>query len=283
MEEMDALIEVMATLRDPEQGCPWDRVQDFRSIAPHTLEEAYEVVDAIERGTAEALRDELGDLLFQVVYHTRMAEERGWFSFRDVATTLRRKLIRRHPHVFGEEAAAEAGFVGGDPNTSWERIKEAERGDEGGGSALDGVTQSLPALARAAKLQRRAARDGFDWPAPDGALGKIREELGEVEEARATGTDEELEGEIGDLLFACVNYARHLGVDPEAALRRSSHRFEERYRALENALQAQGTCAAEQDLEVLEQEWTKAKRALAMGPNGEGGQQPPAGPPPSRR
>ena len=220
------LVAIMARLRDPATGCPWDVEQTFRTIAPYTIEEAYEVADACERDDMAALKDELGDLLLQVVFHSRMAEEAGSFALGDVIATICSKMIRRHPHVF--EADPDDRARGG-PG-SWERIKELERSGNDDRSALAGVTRSLPALLRAEKLQKRAARTGFDWPNPDGPRSKIEEEIDEVAQAE---TPDHREEEIGDLLFAVVNWARHKKVDPEAALRRANAKFEARFRAME--------------------------------------------------
>ena len=216
------LIDIMARLRDPGAGCPWDIEQNFATIAPYTIEEAYEVADAVERADMAALKDELGDLLFQVAFHARMAEEAGHFAFADVVGAICDKMIRRHPHVFGD----------GGEQPDWEAIKAAEREANPDGSALAGVAVSLPALLRAEKLQKRAARTGFDWPDERGPLDKISEEIIEV---KAASSDIERSDEIGDLLFAVVNWARHLGVDPEAALRSANAKFERRFRAIEAA------------------------------------------------
>lgn len=217
------LIAIMARLRDPESGCPWDVEQSFETIAPYTIEEAHEVADAIARGDMADLKDELGDLLLQVVFHSRIAEEAGHFAIGDVVTAISDKMIRRHPHVFGSDAR-ETGHA------QWEAIKAAERDAKPDKSALAGVALGLPALLRAEKLQKRAARTGFDWPDPHGPRLKIDEELIEIEQCSST---DELEDEIGDLLFACVNWSRHLGIDPEAALRRANRKFETRFRAME--------------------------------------------------
>jgi ATP diphosphatase len=217
---LDELRAVMARLRDPKTGCAWDLAQDFASIAPYTIEEAYEVVDAIARNDLAALKDELGDLQLQVVFHARMAEELGAFDLNDVAAAVTAKMKRRHPHIFG----------GGD-NPGWEAIKAEERSGGDDVSALAGVAAALPALLRADKLQRRAARTGFDWPDATGARAKIAEELAEVEAALSPA---EQKDEIGDLLFAVVNYARHLGIDPEAALRDANAKFERRFRGMED-------------------------------------------------
>ncbi len=246
---------IMAQLRDPDSGCPWDIAQDFASIAPHTIEEAYEVADAIERGDTAGLRDELGDLLLQVVYHAQMAHEAGHFDFDEVATGLADKLVRRHPHVFGTSGPGDESTREAD----WEAAKAAERARKGetDDSALAGVTRGLPAPARAQKLSKRAARAGFDWPDADGPAAKVREELAEV--ARAAGEPAATEAEIGDLLFAAVNLARHHGVDAETALRRANDRFEQRFRALEAALAAEGRQPQEQPLDELERRWQRAK------------------------
>ncbi|MBK5937610.1 MAG: nucleoside triphosphate pyrophosphohydrolase [Halorhodospira halophila] len=255
MQAVDRLLQIMERLRDPERGCPWDVEQDFHSIAPHTVEEAYEVFDAIERGDMDALRDELGDLLLQVVFHARMGEEGGHFDLESVAETLEAKLIRRHPHVFGAARVAEPESV----THHWEAIKEQEREHRGeGDSALDGVATALPALARATKLQRRAARVGFDWPDYRGAAAKIREELAEAE-AEVDGSPERREAEVGDLLFAVVNLARHLDVDPETALRRAGQRFEARFRGVEAEFAARGETLGAQSIDALEAAWQRTK------------------------
>lgn len=241
---LDELRAVMARLRDPRLGCEWDKAQDFASIAPYTIEEAYEVADAITRADLAALKDELGDLQLQVVFHAQMAEEIGAFDLNDVTTAATEKMKRRHPHIFGD----------GD-NPGWEEIKAAERSAGDDGSALAGVAVALPALLRADKLQRRAARSGFDWPDATGPRAKIAEELAEVDAAR--GPAERLD-EIGDLLFAVVNFARHLGIDPEAALRAGNAKFERRFRAME--AKADGGFAA---LTLADQErlWASVKLA----------------------
>jgi ATP diphosphatase len=211
------LVEIMARLRDPATGCEWDKVQTFETIAPYTIEEAYEVDDAIRRGDMAALKDELGDLQLQVVYHARMAEERGDFTLSDVMASICDKMTRRHPHIFGDAAAS----------PGWEALKAEERGGGPDTSAVAGVALALPALKRAEKIQKRAARVGFDWPDADGPKAKIDEEMGEIERAE---NDADRAGEVGDLIFAVVNYARHLGVNPETALREATARFETRFR-----------------------------------------------------
>jgi len=257
MAAIDDVLRIMARLRDPEHGCPWDVAQDFRSIAPHTIEEAYEVADAIEVGDIDGLRDELGDLLLQVVYHARMAEEDRRFDFEQVAAGLADKLVRRHPHVFGDAAADTSA----ERERIWEQEKAAERARKGetDDSALAGVTRGLPALSRAQKLQKRAARVGFDWPDFRGAAAKVREEMAEIEAAH--GDPEALEAEVGDLLFAVVNLARHHGVDSETALRRASQRFERRFRDVETQVSAEGRTTTELSLPELEVHWQAAKAA----------------------
>ena len=242
---LERLRDIMARLRHPETGCPWDIEQDFRTIAPYTIEEAYEVADAIERDDMIALRDELGDLQLQVVYHARMAEEMGAFDLSDVLDGICAKMIRRHPHVFSDSASP-----------GWEEIKAVERSARSDdGSALAGVASALPALLRAEKLQKRAARTGFDWPDPSGALAKIEEEIAEVAEA---DTAEHQAEEMGDLLFAVVNWARKLGIDPEAALRAANAKFEKRFRAMEDMA---GNAFSDLTLGEKEALWVKAKLA----------------------
>jgi len=241
---IERLRDIMARLRHPETGCPWDVQQDFRTIAPYTIEEAYEVADAVERDDMPALCDELGDLQLQVVFHAQIAEERGAFSLQDVLDGISDKMTRRHPHVFGEGASP-----------GWEEIKAAERaGKSDDRSALAGVAAALPALLRAEKLQKRAARTGFDWPDPAGALAKIEEEIAEVAEARS---DEHRAEEMGDLLFAVVNWSRKLGIDPEAALRGANAKFEKRFRTIEAMA---GDTFAGLSLDEKEALWVEAKR-----------------------
>ncbi len=243
-QSIQRLLDIMARLRDPDDGCPWDIEQDFRSIAPYTIEEAHEVADAIERGDLDDLKDELGDLLFQVVFHARMAEEEGAFRFGDVVESIADKLERRHPHVFGDAEIADAHAQ----TVNWEQIKAAERAEkgDGDGSLLAGVSRGLPALRRSVKLQKRAARVGFDWPAAEPVFDKIVEELDELKEAMAATDADGIEEEVGDLLFAVTNLARKLDVDPGGALRRSNFKFEQRFRAME-ALAAERS----QDLKAL--------------------------------
>jgi ATP diphosphatase len=240
---LDRLVDIMKRLRDPVSGCEWDSVQSFETIAPYTIEEAYEVADAINRGDMDSLADELGDLQLQVVFHARMAEEAGHFTLADVLNGISNKLERRHPHIFGD--AEEGG------HHLWEVIKAEERAKNPDKSALAGVAQALPALERAAKLQKRAARTGFDWPDIEGPKAKIREELDEI----AAAPPEELEEEVGDLLFAAVNFARHLNIDPEEALRKANRKFEKRFREIE------ATSGFDQmSLDEMEALWVAAKR-----------------------
>jgi tetrapyrrole methylase family protein/MazG family protein/ATP diphosphatase len=257
MSPIDELLAVMARLRDPQMGCPWDREQSFATIAPYTIEEAYEVADAIERGDLHDLKDELGDLLFQVVFHARMAEEQGAFGFDDVAAAIVTKMRRRHPHVFGDERIDSAT----EQTAAWEAHKARERADKGGHeSLLDGITRTLPALTRAEKLQKRAARVGFQWPDIGGVLDKLEEELREVRAEVAAGDTRALHGEIGDLLFACANLARYAGVDAEAALRATNTKFERRFRFIEVALRERGKRPEDADLAEMDALWDEAKR-----------------------
>ncbi len=263
---IERLRAVMARLRDRDRGCPWDLAQSYASIAPYTIEEAYEVADAIERGDLAELKDELGDLLLQVVFHAQMAAEDGAFDFDAVAEGITEKMIRRHPHVFGAVDAEHPEAVA----TNWEAIKAAERAakaaaapGEGPVSALDGVARGLPALLRAGKLQSRAARVGFDWGALAPVLAKIDEELAELraEVTAPQPAPQRVQDELGDLLFTVVNLARHLKIDPEAALRHTNSKFERRFRALEAELTAGGADLAEAGLEAMEAAWQRAKAA----------------------
>jgi ATP diphosphatase len=265
-DKIDQLLEIMAKLRDPEGGCPWDIEQTFATIAPYTIEEAYEVADAIARGDLGDLRDELGDLLLQVVFHARMAEEAGAFAFGDVVTAICDKMVRRHPHVFGEAIVADER----EQRRAWEEHKAQERAnkDDAGGtrsSALDGVAVALPALMRAEKLGKRAARTGFDWPDMTGVLAKVDEEIAEVKAELAGGSQERIGEEVGDLLFACANLARRAGVDAETALRGANRRFEARFRHLESAVRVSGRDTNELALVELEALWQAAKKALSDG------------------
>lgn len=253
---IDRLLGIMDSLRDPGHGCPWDLAQDFRSIAPHTLAEAHEVADVIERDELAALREELGDLLFQVVFHARLGKERGLFDFDEVATAIADKLERRHPHVFGDAHIDDADAQ----SLAWEAIKAGERAERGATGALDGVPLSMPAVARAVRLGERAARVGFDWPDLDGVLDKIDEERAELAEAMDAGDHERIEAELGDLLFALANLARHLGIDAERGLRGTNRRFETRFREVERAVAAEGRELGELTLDELETRWQAAKK-----------------------
>lgn len=255
---IDRLLRIMARLRDPITGCPWDREQTFKTIAPYTIEEAYEVADAIDRQNMDALKDELGDLLFQVVFYAQMSQEAGGFDFHAVAQTISDKMERRHPHVFGDGVIQNEA----QQTLTWEALKAEERenaGDDGKAvSALDGVARALPALMRAEKLQNRAARVGFDWPEIGPVYEKIEEEIDEVKSAL---TPAEIEEELGDLMFAVVNLARHHGVDAEHALRRGNDKFEARFRQIEDHLTAAGKQASDCSLEELEDLWTLVKNS----------------------
>lgn len=258
MADLSKLSDVMRRLRDPDDGCPWDVSQDFRSVAPYTIEEAYEVADAIERDDMMNLRDELGDLLFQVVFHAQMAEEAGHFDLDDVTGGITDKMIRRHPHVFGTEAERADGKVDG----SWEQIKELERADTGDESALAGVAVALPALKRAEKLGKRASRVGFDWPDRKGVREKIHEELDELEEAIGSRDSQDIEEEFGDMLFAVVNLARHLEIDPEKALTSANYKFERRFRDMEQEIGATGKGLKDFGLADLDRYWRAAKKRV---------------------
>jgi ATP diphosphatase len=261
MPDLARLLAIMARLRDPERGCPWDREQSFATIAPYTIEEAYEVAEACERGDPAALKDELGDLLFQVVFHSRMAEEADLFAFNDVAAAISDKMERRHPHVFGTAAIADAAAQ----SAAWEQHKAAERRAKAvlsgaDASALDGVGEALPALTRAAKLQGRAARIGFDWPDLPPILDKIREEIDELGEVLDAGAEpERVADELGDLLFAIVNLARRVETDPEQALRAACRKFDRRFRRVEALLAASGSSPRAATLAEMEAHWAMAK------------------------
>lgn len=259
---IDRLLSIMARLRDPDTGCPWDVEQNFASIAPHTIEEAYEVADAIERGNMHDLKEELGDLLLQVVFHGQMAQEQGAFTFDDVASAIADKLINRHPHVFGDARVDTA-----DQQTqAWEALKDQERqakatAENRQTSALDGVARGFPALMRAQKLQKRAARVGFDWPEPAPVLEKLRDEIRELEtEMGPSASTQRLHDELGDVLFSAVNLSRHLDVDPESALRHANEKFLRRFQAVESALlESQGKRPEEMDPVDLERLWEQVK------------------------
>ena len=246
---INPLLEIMRLLRDPDTGCEWDKVQTFKTIAPYTIEEAYEVADAIERDDMVSLRDELGDLLLQVVFHSQIAADHGKFDFQDVVTSICDKMTRRHPHIFGEASES----------PGWEQIKAGEREQSGQSSALDGVALALPALLRAQKIQKRAARVGFDWPDKAPVKEKLLEELDEVE---AASSDEQVHEEIGDLLFSAVNLARHYKVDAERALADATAKFTKRFNLVEANLDKD---MEEMSIEELEAEWQKAKTSLATG------------------
>ncbi len=261
---IDELLNIMQRLRDPDSGCPWDQQQTFQSLIPHTLEEAYEVAEAIENGAGDELADELGDLLFQVVFYARIAEEDGAFDFEQVCRNINDKLIRRHPHVFaGEQVTSVA-----EQSEAWEQHKARERKQKSAAEknrVLDGVSHALPALTRALKLQKRAARVGFDWPDIEGVVAKLREEVVEVEaELEEPVVAERLQHEIGDLLFSVVNLARHTGMDPETALRMANRRFESRFAYVEDMLDTQGGLT-QASLDEMEAAWLEAKNKEKSG------------------
>ena len=262
MTQIDDLLTIMARLRDPKGGCPWDVTQTFETIAPYTIEEAYEVADAIARKDIPSLREELGDLLLQVVFHARMAEEAGLFTFWDVAKDISDKMTRRHPHVFGDAQVKDAA----EQTVSWENIKAAERRDKGAKdgvlpSVLDGIPSGMPAMKQAEKLQKRAARVGFDWTEAKDVLGKIREELEEVAAEFEVTNDNSarLTDEVGDLLFACVNLARKANIDPGMALRGTNLKFDRRFRRVEALLAAEGRGPSDASLDEMENLWVRAK------------------------
>ena len=261
---INALLHVMAKLRDPDGGCPWDLEQNFATIAPYTIEEAYEVADAIAQGDMNELREELGDLLLQVVFHSQMATEDGHFTFEDVANSIVSKMIERHPHVFGDGEAKTTDGV----NQTWEKIKASERAQKAEikgherHSALDGVASALPALMRAEKLTKRAARVGFDWPSTDEVFDKLHEEIGELQaELTETPDQDRVEDELGDMLFVMANLSRKLGVDPEVALRRANLKFTRRFHFIENELARDGRNAGQSDLQEMDGLWNEAKKA----------------------
>jgi MazG family protein len=257
--QIERLLAIMARLRDPERGCPWDREQTWSTIVPHTLEEAHELADAVAEGDPVRIRDELGDVLFQVVFQARIAEEGGHFAFDDVAAAISDKLERRHPHVFGDETTVDPVAL----RQAWERHKASERAAAGGGTgALDGIARTLPALARSGKLGKRAARVGFDWPDLAGVLAKVREEIAEIESAAQANDPAHLREELGDLLFSLAQVARRLDLDAEDALRDANAKFERRFRHVEAALQARSLQPSDVELDELEALWADAKRAL---------------------
>ena len=256
MSRIEDLIGIMARLRDPERGCPWDRAQTFRTIVPYTIEEAYEVADAIERENLSDLVEELGDLLLQVVFHAQIARESGAFGFDEIVEAISDKMIRRHPHVFGD--ADESGPAG--QSMRWEEMKTAERSGKGGRqSLLDDIPIALPALTRAVKLQRRAGSCGFDWSGPDGVFDKITEELSELKEAVRSGDQPKVDDEVGDLLFTVANLARHLGTDPESSARAANRKFERRFRELERRVDIGGTSAEAFGPAELDGIWSEIK------------------------
>jgi ATP diphosphatase len=258
MSSIEKLLKIMARLRDPAAGCPWDLEQDFATIAPYTVEEAYEVADAIDRRDIAALRSELGDLLFQVVFHAQMAAEADAFDFEDVAAGICDKMTRRHPHVFGSDEERVRGAVPG----SWERIKASERHEQS--SILDGIATALPALKRAEKLGKRVAGKGFDWPDATGVRHKIDEELAELDDVRQRNDAAGMREELGDLLFAVVNLARHLGIDPERALCNANRKFEQRFRHMESQIRESGAVMEDLDIDVLESKWQAAKQRRSL-------------------
>ena len=253
---IERLLEIMRRLRDPEGGCPWDIEQDFASIAPYTIEEAYEVADAIEREAWDELKGELGDLLFQSVFHAQMAAEAGHFTFQDVVTTMSNKMVSRHPHVFGDESREKSAEQ---QTADWEAIKAAERAGKAQQGTLDGVAVGLPALLRAYKLQKRAARVGFDWPTTNEVIDKIAEEAAELVEARDSLSQDEVEEEFGDLMFVMANLGRHLGVEPEAALRRANAKFIRRFEGVEAKLAARGKRPEDSDRAEMDALWDEVK------------------------
>lgn len=253
---MPRLIAIMRRLRDPETGCPWDIEQDFSTIAPYTIEEAYEVADAIEREAWSELKGELGDLLLQAVFHAQIAEDKGLFDFNAVADGISDKMVARHPHVFGDESRDKSAEQ---QTRDWETVKAAERARQDQNGTLDGVAVGLPALLRAVKLQKRAARVGFDWPDPAQVLDKITEEAAELKEAAAQLTQAEVEEEFGDLLFVMANLARHMGVEPESALRAANAKFTRRFERIEALLAHQGKTPGQSDLAEMDALWDRAK------------------------
>ncbi len=258
MTRIQALLDVMERLRDPQTGCPWDIKQSFETIAPYTIEEAYEVADAIERGDNAALCDELGDLLLQVVFHAQIGRDLGLFDFDDVAAAITEKMVRRHPHVFGDTVFNNEQ----EQKAHWESLKASERAataDSNEVSALDGVAVALPALVRAEKIQKRAARVGFDWPDASAVSAKLTEELNEFIDAVTTGDSRACEDELGDLLFTVTNMARHMKIDPEQALKKSTAKFERRFKRVESSLKSSGQTLESQSAESLDRHWHNAK------------------------
>ena len=262
---LETLLGIMSRLRDPEYGCPWDMRQDFHSIVPYTIEETYELVDAIDERDFKQIREELGDVLFQVVFYAQLASEQNLFDFQDVLAGISDKLIRRHPHVFGDGEAAFRGqsLSETEVKENWEQLKQAERETKKRSGVLDDVPRALPSLSRAQKLQKRAARIGFDWPDADGVWAKVEEELTELREAISSDSQADIEAELGDVLISVVNLARHLGVDAETAARGANSRFESRFRLMEQAALEVGAELQDETLEQLETRWQSAKAKLA--------------------
>jgi len=263
MQSVQQLLDIMRALRDPDSGCPWDQQQNFQSLIPYTLEEAYEVADAIERNSAEDIKSELGDLLFQIVFYSQLAKEQKSFDFNDVAQSISEKLLRRHPHVFADATVTCAE----DQTKEWEKLKQQEREVKAAESSsllshLDDVSRTLPSLMRAEKLQKRAAREGFDWPDVKGVMAKIYEELDEVQQEIDAEVQEQkrLEDEIGDLFFSFINLSRHVGVDAEQSLRRTNLKFERRFRALEESANQKGVAVKEMTIDELEALWQEVKK-----------------------
>tara|TARA_Y100000385_G_scaffold146950_1_gene152552 strand:+ start:135 stop:974 length:840 start_codon:yes stop_codon:yes gene_type:complete len=262
---LETLLAIMSRLRDPEYGCPWDMQQDFQTIVPYTIEETYELVDAIDERDFEQIREELGDVLFQVVFYAQLASEQNLFDFQDVLAGISAKLIRRHPHVFGDEEATfrSQSLSETEVKENWEDFKQAERETKKRSGVLDDVPRALPSLSRAQKLQKRAARIGFDWPDADGVWAKVEEELTELREAVSSDSQADIEAELGDVLISVVNLARHLGVDAETAVRGANSRFESRFRLMEQAALEVGAELQDETLEQLEIRWQSAKAKLA--------------------
>ena len=258
---IQSLLDIMRRLRDPDSGCPWDLKQNFHTIVPYTIEETYELADAIAAEDFAQIRDELGDVLFQVVFYTQIASEQALFTFEDVVDGIAEKLLRRHPHVFAGTGGQRSSE--GEVKERWEQIKGEERQQKNQVGTLDDIPKALPALSRSQKLQKRAARVGFDWSELDAVRGKVDEELGELAEAVFQGDSAAIESEVGDIFLAMVNLARHLGVDAEATLRHANRRFEDRFRLMETAAERDGSQLSEESLERLEERWQAAKRELA--------------------
>ena len=259
MKDVERLLEIMARLRDPENGCPWDREQTHATILPYTVEEVYEMAEAIQAGNTAALKEELGDLLFQIVFYCQMSRESGDYEFADIVNNLNQKMLRRHPHVFADETIATAV----EQSLNWEQIKDEERKVAGIESdhLLDGISKALPALIRAMKLQKKAATVGFDWDSPGPVLDKIEEELSEIREEVNENIDKhKLQDEIGDILFAVVNFARHYGIDAETALMKANRKFKQRFDYIESSLKEQGRTLDEADLDEMETLWKEAKK-----------------------